>query len=276
MKQSVSNIAWSPGERFDAYALLANHNVDGLEIAPGLAFPDLNRPFDATDADVRDFLRSIQKHELVLTSMQSLLFGTSGAALFGDGMARARFREGIEAAIRLAGRLRIPNLVLGSPKNRLIPEDMESAEAREIWLDMFCRLGDEAARVGTVVALEANPTEYGTNFLTTVAQTIDAVKACAHPAVTLNLDLGALLLTGEIDRLYELGEQEIGLISHVHISSPHLKPIGPSHKGIAEMLGLADRAGVWPSVEMTGGLVALEETLNFLGGFYPVVDSHPK
>ena len=41
MKLSVSNIAWTHGERLEAYALLQRFGISGLEIAPGVSREEL-------------------------------------------------------------------------------------------------------------------------------------------------------------------------------------------------------------------------------------------
>ncbi|MEM6586741.1 MAG: hypothetical protein AAF692_13395 [Pseudomonadota bacterium] len=42
---AMSNIAWSPDERLDAYRLMAQAGMTGLEIAPGLFFHEAEDPF---------------------------------------------------------------------------------------------------------------------------------------------------------------------------------------------------------------------------------------
>lgn len=262
MKLSVSNIAWAPEDRATAYATLRDHGATGLEIAPGLSFPDLADPFAADAADCAAFRDEAARHGLELCSMQSLLFGVEGAALFGAPPERQRFEDGLAAAIALAGRLGVPNLVMGSPKNRIIPDGMGADTARTIWRESFCRLGDLATKAGTVLALEPNPPEYGANFMTTLADTLSVARACDHDAVRVNLDLGALVLTGEIAEI-EAGGLPAGadMIHHIHISTPMLKPVDAGASGIAAMWRAAEIRPVWVSIEMTGGIAGLPAAL---------------
>ena len=45
----------------------------------------------------------------------------------------------------------------------------------------------------TVIALEANPPIYGTNFINGTASALSLIREVAHPAFTLNLDLGTMI-----------------------------------------------------------------------------------
>ncbi|MFV2091457.1 MAG: sugar phosphate isomerase/epimerase family protein [Hyphomicrobiales bacterium] len=259
MKLSVSNIAWAPDETGAAYALLQEMGVSGLEVAPGILFAGFEDPMAAGQAACDAARAQAADHGLQFTSMQSLLFGAEGAALFETEMARARLITAMEAVIALAGRLGVPNMVFGSPKNRIIPGCMDASVARNIWRTAFRQLGDRAEAAGTILALEPNPPAYGANFMVTLAETLDVVRDVGHPAVRVNLDLGALLLTGEINRVDETLAQNVETIAHVHISAPHLAPVTGSEPAIARLLAGLARHGYdrWASIEMRRNLDAL-------------------
>jgi len=89
MKLAMSNIAWSPDERLEAYQILGKAGLAGLEIAPGLFFHAAEDPFEP-DADVaHTAMAELTDAGLTLVSMQSLLFGVKGAGLFEGPDARA-------------------------------------------------------------------------------------------------------------------------------------------------------------------------------------------
>lgn len=266
---SVSNIAWLPEERCAAYRLLAEAEVPGLEIAPGLFFGTAEDPFvpDATTACTA--LDEIATHGLTLVSMQSLLFGVQGAALLGDADARAAFTSGMERAIDLAGRFGIPNLVFGSPGQRRIPEGMALPEARAQAAETFRRLGERAAAEGTVIAIESNPAAYGTNFLTTLEEAEAFVAQVDHPAVTLILDLGAMHLNDTFDTLPVQAGGLAPRLSHVHISEPYLAPAPDDTTDLAPVLLALGRGGYdrAVSIEMKrpeGGLAILRDRVKAL------------
>ncbi|TCT06184.1 sugar phosphate isomerase/epimerase family protein [Aquabacter spiritensis] len=252
MRLAVSNIAWPADAAQPAYDVLAAAGVAGLEIAPGLLFADAAAPFDPPDSAVVAARAAAAAAGLTFCSMQSLLFGVEGAALFGDAAERAVFARAMLRAIRLAERLGIANLVVGSPRNRVVPPDMSEDEARAIAADTFRALGESARTAGCVLAMEPNPAVYGTNFLTTLEETDAFVRLVGHPAVTVNFDVGALHVNGAFDRLEALLALARPRISHVHLSEPGLAPF-PRDAATARRLTAALAAAGWDgyaSIEM--------------------------
>lgn len=252
MKLAISNIAWTPPERAQAYALLEELGVGGLEIAAGLAFPQADDPFAPSAADLTKFRATLAAHGLRLVSMQSLLFGVVDAQLFGAPAQRQAFEAGIVRAIALAERLGIPNLVMGSPGARSIPEGADRDAAVQGALAVFSRLGDACQAAGTRLALEPNPAAYGTNFLNTIEETVAFADAVNHPAVTVNFDLGALHMNGEADRAGDLYRQAAHRVSHLHVSEPQLAPAPADAGRLAAILGDIRAGGYdgWASIEM--------------------------
>ncbi|MBA4007504.1 MAG: sugar phosphate isomerase/epimerase [Erythrobacter sp.] len=243
MKLSMSNIAWLPEERLEAYAILAEAGFTGLEIAPGLFFHAAEDPFLPDTASARAARVEMADAGLSLVSMQSLLFGVTGAALFEGADARAAFEAGMHRAIRLAERFGIPNLVFGSPLQRRVPEGMAMEGAWEQAAEVFRKLGDAAAAAETRIAIEANPAAYGTNFLNTLDQALGFVDLVAHPAVVPHLDLGAMHMNGDFagvpGRLPALTPR----LSHVHVSEPDLAPAPADPAALAPVLGGLAAAG---------------------------------
>lgn len=224
MNFAMSNIAWSPEERLEAYAILAAAGFTGLEIAPGLFFHAAADPFAPDAVTAREALAEIADAGLCLVSMQSLLFGVTGAGLFDGPEARAAFEAGMARAIALAGRFGIPHLVFGSPQQRRIPEGMAIERALDEAVAVFRRLGDAAAAAGTRIGIEANPAAYGTNFCNTMGEALALVGLTDHPAIVAHLDIGAMHMNGEFDRLPALLADLAPQLGHVHVSEPHLGP----------------------------------------------------
>ncbi len=221
----MSNIAWAPEERLEAYAILARAGFAGLEIAPGLFFHAAADPFVPDEASAAEALAEIADTGLALVSMQSLLFGVTGAALFEGPDARAAFEAGMHRAIRLAGRFGIPNLVFGSPLQRRVPEGMAMAEALDQSAAVFRALGDAAMAAGTRIAIEANPAAYGTNFCTTLDEALAFVGQVDHPAVVPHLDLGTMQVNGDFAGVPASLPDLAPRLGHVHVSEPDLGPV---------------------------------------------------
>ncbi|QDH33578.1 sugar phosphate isomerase/epimerase family protein [Porphyrobacter sp. YT40] len=224
MRLAMSNIAWTAEERLEAYAILAEAGITGLEIAPGIFFHAAADPFAPDAASADRALREIADAGLSLVSMQSLLFGVTGAALFGGAEARGVFERGMTRAIMLAGRFGIPNLVFGSPAQRRVPEGLAMADALEQAAAFFRRLGDAAAAAGTRISIEANPAAYGTNFLTTLEEAEAFVARVDHPAIAPILDLGAMHMNASFASVPARLPVLAPRLAHVHVSEPDLAP----------------------------------------------------
>jgi sugar phosphate isomerase/epimerase len=242
-KLAMSNIAWAPEERLEAYAILAEAGFTGLEIAPGLFFHAAADPFVPDTASAATALAEAADAGLALVSMQSLLFGVAGAALFEGAEARAAFEAGMRRAIRLAERFGIPNLVFGSPLQRRVPGGMAMTDALEQAAEVFRRLGDAAAAAGTRIGIEANPAAYGTNFCTTMDEALGFVGQVDHPAIVPHLDLGAMHMNGDFAsvpaRLPDLAPR----LSHVHVSEPGLAPASADPAALVPVLRALGTAG---------------------------------
>lgn len=270
MKLAASNIAWPATERDAAYKLLHEKGITGLEIAPALFLNESNDPFCPTDDEVARAMDAAENAGLCLVSMQSLLFGASNVALF-EGEARLEaFVQSMRKAILLAGRLSIPNLVFGSPKQRNIPDGLSYAEAEHLALDVFRKLGDMAGSVGTKLGMEPNPTAYGTNFLNRVEDAFAFVEKVNHPHITLILDIGALHLNNDFDEVEIMVQKAAKKISHVHFSEPYLVPAPSSAdeaKRVMNIMADINYEG-WLSIEMkmadNNSLTNLEKSLDTL------------
>lgn len=247
MRFCVSNIAWTQPERLQAYALLQSQGFTGLEIAPGIFFATEPDAFQPSAQALQTAMAEVADAGLRLTSMQALLFGVQGAALFGDQSARETFTAAMLRAIALAGRLRIASLVFGSPKQRIVPADMPPADALNIAAETFRHLGDAAAAQGCKIAIEPNPAAYGTNFLNRQSEVETFLDQTAHPAICGIIDAGALAMNAETPVV------NLPRIAHVHCSAPELAPVTrqDAHRLLAQLLALGYAGPV--SIEMKRG-----------------------
>lgn len=220
MRLAISNIAWDTSEDEDIAKLLKRYAVDAIDIAPGKYFSDPAKATDAEIAEVKDWwgARGIE-----ITGMQALLFGTTGLNVFGHPDVQSAMLQHLAAVCRIGARLGAPRLVFGSPKNR-DRNNLSDEQVAEIAIPFFRRLGDIAQAYDVRVCLEPNPRCYGTNFMTTSAETATVVKQVAHPAIRMQLDTGALMINGE-DPVAVL-QDCASLIGHIHASEPDLVPLG--------------------------------------------------
>jgi len=233
MRLAISNIAWDVSEDAAIADLLLGYNIDAIDIAPGKYFPN---PVEASEDDISRVRSWWADRGIEITGMQSLLFGTTGLNLFGSAEVQAAMLTHLGAVCRIGSGLGSTRLVFGSPKNR-DRSGLTDSEALDIATGFFRKLGEIASSQSVSICLEPNPTCYGANFMTTIAQTSHVVEQVAHPAIRMQLDTGAITINAEdvVDSI----DRYAHLIGHVHASEPNLVPLGDGvtdHRKVYEAL----------------------------------------
>jgi sugar phosphate isomerase/epimerase len=244
MRLSVSNIAWELPEETAIASLLAEAGVDQVDLAPGKYFAD---PAAATDAEIVAVRQLWRDRGFTIAGMQALLFGTSGLNLFAD--PDGIMFDRLAAVCRIAGGLGAPALTFGSPRQR-DRSGLDDAVAEAIAIDFFGRLGDVAADQGTALCLEPNPAAYQCNFLTRSDEVAAFVRRLGHPAVRMQLDVGAIAMNAEDPR--QVVEDAAPIIGHIHASEPMLATLGDGgapHIAVADALARA-RPELTVTIEM--------------------------
>ena len=225
MKISISNIAWSPLNRIKIYSFLEKNNIKNIEIAPKLFLNDESNYLKPNEKKLDQKLKELKSFNLKIISMQSLLYNSKNCELFTSPKKRKNFYNQLKKIIKLAAKLNIPNLVFGSPKNRIIPNNISKIDAEKIAIKVFRKLGDYAYKNKTKISIESNPKIYGTNFLNNIYETYDFVKKVNHKSIKIILDTGELLVHRNIKNIKKILQLTKKFIHHVHISQPNLKPI---------------------------------------------------
>lgn len=232
MKLAISNIAWSQEKDEMMYSFLQENGIEGVEIAPTRIFPE--NPYLHLEEANKFAERIKNEYQLVIPSMQSILYGRS-EKLFGDSSDRKNLITYTKEAIDFAEACGCNNLVFGSPKNRAIEEGANREECYKMAYEFFSELGEYAKEHHTVLAMEANPTIYNTNYINTTEQAFELVRAVDSEGFKINADFGTILQNQE--ELDEL-EKMVPYFNHVHISEPYLAivEIKDIHKQFLNML----------------------------------------
>ena len=224
MKLAISNIAWTAEQDRDMYAKLQQYGFDGLEIAPTRIFPD--KPYEHNE-EAADFVEQLKKnYGLSIPSMQSIWFGQTDNIFAGE-EARQRLLDYTKQAILFAEAIQCNNLVFGCPRNRNIPETQTKAEYLayyETAVNFFSELAVFSQQHNTVLAMEANPPIYNTNFINGTNDALDIVRTVNHPGFAINLDIGTMIHNEEDTKSIDL-EHILPYVNHIHISEPGLKPL---------------------------------------------------
>ncbi len=220
MRIGISNLAWDPVQDSLVSDLLGVCRIACIDIAPGKYFPDLQNASDTEILAVGEFWKAFG---IDIVGMQALLFGTHGLNLFGSSASQAAMLQHLAGVARVGRILNAKRLTFGSPRNR-DRKGLSDEAARRQSVDFFCRLGDIAVQEGVLFCLEPNPPCYQCNFMTNSLDTLAIVKACNHPGIRMQLDLGAMIVNGE--DFFDIIAAIAPYTSHVHLSEPNLVPIG--------------------------------------------------
>lgn len=257
MKLSISNIAW--GSEYDerVYNFLLKEKIDGIEIAPTRIFS--KDPYEKL-SDAKSFSDMLKtQYNLEISSMQSIWFGKT-SNIFENDESRELLMQYTKKAIHFAKTINCRNLVFGCPKNRNISSKNQYCVA----VEFFRELGEYAYKNNTVLAIEANPTIYGTNFINNTKEAAEIVKDAGSPGCLINLDLGTIIENNE--DINEVAKY-FSLINHVHISEPNLVSIKKRelHKTLIKLLKVFNYKK-YISIEMknTNSLTDVFSTIDYI------------
>lgn len=233
MKLAISNIAWKAQDDGEIYALLREFGVATIEVAPTRIVPDWS---EATVEAAQAFKTQIAGQGLSCSSIQSLLFGLPALNLFGDEQVRHDLARQLERVADFGAALGAKNFVFGSPKNR-DRGDLSDQEAFAIAADFFGGVGETYAGKGVCLCLEANPSQYGCNFVTDSAAAAALVRAVGSPGFRLHLDAACMHMAGENGA--RAIQDNADILAHFHISEPFLKDFSKpevDHRALASAL----------------------------------------
>jgi sugar phosphate isomerase/epimerase len=252
MKLAVSNIAWNPDETESAYRILADHGIHGIEAAPGILFPDCSTPLNPPAASVRHAAEQARAFGHRLVSLQAVHFGLAGASLFGASEQRSAFVGALRQAVELAAALSIGNIVLGSPRNRVRPPEIDPEMSFAVAAEALSPLAEHARACGVTIALEANPERYGTNFMTNFDDALKLCRLIGDAAFGVNYDFGERVINGLTEELPLDVARSRDVLRHVQISAPDLLPPRDCDAFLPALFDALEKVGYlhWTSVEM--------------------------
>lgn len=239
MKYSISNIAWDKSHDFAMYTFLQQNGIDGVEIAPTRLF---DNPYENPERAQLYATMLKNRFGLEISSMQSIWYGMQGS-IFDKEEAKV-LSDYTKKAMDFAAAAGIKNLVFGCPKNRNMPQGKTEDDV----LGFFYELGEYAKAKGTVLALEANPVIYNTNFLNYTKDTCEFCRKIGSDGVKVNIDFGTILYNKENPHLIKTYKNTV---NHIHLSVPNLEYVEKikEHSTLKKVLGKIDYDG-YLSIEM--------------------------
>jgi len=233
MRLSISNIAWNTDQDQDVVELLHRFEIDAIDVAHSKYFKS---PQNVTVKEIQEVKSWWKNRGIDIIGMQALLFGTSDLNVFGSDEVQSKMLNHLTAICQIGEGLGAKKLVFGSPKNR-DREGLSDAEVTSISNSFFRQLGDIANSCNVTICLEPNPKDYGANFMTTNADTLQVVKEINHPNIQMQLDTGAISMNAENPT--EVVSKCAPFVGHVHASEPLLAPLNRNnsmHKNISRLL----------------------------------------
>lgn len=221
MKFSISNIAWPIEWDNQIFDKLIEIGFNAIEIAPNRTLID---GYNSTDEQIEKWNTKYLSHFNEISSMQSLLFKVE-TPIFESDENNEFILESLKKGLLFASKLKVRNIVFGSPNIRNVNNDDELMRSKVF----FKQLATIAQNNNISVALEPNPKIYNTNFLNSTFEAIDYVKEINHPNLGINLDFGTIIENKEL--IHDIMTKDnMPLIKHVHISEPYLLKINTSQK----------------------------------------------
>jgi D-psicose/D-tagatose/L-ribulose 3-epimerase len=268
---AVSDIAWQPEEDDATLRVLVAAGASGVEVAPTVLWPGWS---GASSEAAREYRRRLEVLGLVCPSMQSLLYGRSDLHLFSPADRWGDFVNHMAFVAQIGAGLGASIAVFGSPGNRRRGE-LSEVQAFGIAAERFREIGELFSAVGGCLCIEPNPAEYGCDFVTTVRDAVELVRAVDHPGFGLHLDAAGMIL-GEHD-LDAAIQEAAPFLRHFHVSQPFLATFAEPHEAHARLAAALARVGfdAWYSIEMRRpaepGSASVEEAISFARTTYGIM-----
>ena len=193
---------------------------EGLEVAPFTLADSAEQVSPQRRAGLR---RAAESRGVEVLGLHWLLVKPPGLYItHADPAVRRRTSDYFVQLVDLCADLGGKVLVIGSPKQRSLMPGVTQQQALEYAADVFRPSLDPAARRGVTLAFEPlGPAE--TDFMNTVAQSMELVKRLNHPAFRLNLDVKAM--SSEPNSIPDVIRSAKGHVAHVQVNDPNL--LGP-------------------------------------------------
>ncbi len=221
MQLGLINSAWVQANQPTAY---------GLRKTKEIGFDSIDIFVDPLDIDVRE--RRLIKDECDKLGLPIVSIACVAVGLIDFNPSVQRFHfERVQKYLDLAYEYEAQNVLLVLGEYIWNQEVIPPAEQWRVGVENCRRLGDYAAELGLVIALELEP--FKLSLVNSVDSMVRFLDDCHHPAVRANIDISHLHLAGvapeELRRL-------AGKAAHVHISDCDGKKHGdlPPGRGVVQ------------------------------------------
>ena len=262
MKYSISNLTWGSSALDEIIPRLATTGLQGVEIAPTAIWPDLS---NVCDQEVTKFKEYLESHNLVVSGVQSLLYGRPELQLF-DQRCWGDLRKHLENLIRIGGLLGAEVAVFGSPKNR-VKGNLELNYANELAATFLSELEPTLKEHNIILTLEPNAPKYGADYLLTYEDVLKLCNKIDSTNIKPQIDTGCLWMVGEDP----VNAFKSSRPHHIHLSTRNLEPV-PGTENFENFLDciLNNDYQNWLVIEFIGN--SIQTTLDSLSWMFATLN----
>jgi sugar phosphate isomerase/epimerase len=260
LKLSISNLAWGTTPLNEVIPKLSDAGIQGIEIAPTAIWSNLD---DISDLEIREFKSYLNSHGLVVSGIQSLLYGHPEFQLF-ERNCWSDMKKHLQNVFRIGGLLGADVAVFGSPKNR-VRGKIDTQTADQMAEIFFKQLIPSLTENGIVLTLEPNAPDYGADYLTTYEDIVSLSSSIKSENVMPQIDTGCLWMVGtNPEHAYSFYKPH-----HIHLSVPKLEQVPGNFEfdSFMELLHSTNYDG-WLVIEMLPSkshhMVELFDTITWL------------
>lgn len=178
----VSNLAWN--DDLVAKKILDKYGIKYIEVAP-------TKICNWKDLNAKILLDYEKKMNKKIISLQSVLYNTNLSVT--NKTHSNLVQQHFETLIKICNIVKIPKIVFGSPKSRIIT----SEEDVITFINNFNNINSFAKKYNVLVCIEHNSKKYGCNFMTNLEETVKIIEKlnCSH--IKLHIDTGNLFMEEE-------------------------------------------------------------------------------
>ncbi|MBN2090967.1 sugar phosphate isomerase/epimerase [candidate division KSB1 bacterium] len=238
MKLAINNEVFKDWELENVISFCAEAGYDGIEIAS----PTFGKWPDQLPLIRRETLRNFaENHKIDLIGLNKVLIGPAGLLLFSPhDTVRSFILNYLLNLIDLCADLGGNRLIFDSPRQRNISPTQNFSDVWEFVCTLFSNLMQKATERNVTICFEAlSPTE--TNFMNTVAETLELINQVNHPNFLLNLNFKAMC--EEELSIPQIIQDAKNYIGHIHLDGPTMIQSGNSVPDLESLIEALRNAG---------------------------------
>jgi sugar phosphate isomerase/epimerase len=250
MKISICNELFKGWDIEKVFDYAAQLGYDAVELAPFTLGETVS---DITAADRKRIRNAAERSGIEIAGLHWLLVKPEGMYInHPDDAIRKKTQNYLKDLVDLCGDLGGKVLVHGSPQQRSIQEDWDTAETWQRAKETFQICAEAAQTRNVFYCLEALTTA-DTNFINTIDDALKMVDEINHPHFQTMLDCRSIYASAKSDLPRVLKSTlETGKLKHVHVNDPNGRGPGFGELQFAPLLKILQEAdySLYISVEV--------------------------